>query len=214
MQEMLQEQQDRFYYTTVTNVNDPQPSMPAGEAVPEGILKGMYRLPLGTESAQVQLLGSGAIMTEVLRARELLLQDWNVEAAVWSVTSYSELHRDGIQCERQARLQPLAKAPIPFVGRALGDASGPVIAATDYVRAVPELIRAFVSQPYTTLGTDGFGRSDTRTALRVFFEVNAASIVVAALSALAATNSIDRARVAEAILKYGCDADAPAPWTR
>ena len=214
MQEMLVEQQDRFYYLTVMNANYAQPSMPSDEAVHEGILKGIYRLSGDATRAGVQLLGSGAVMTEVLAARELLQQDWNIDAAVWSVTSYSELHRDGIDCERRARLHPIAESPQPFVSRALAKAAGPVIAVTDYVRAVPELIRAFVPQRYVTLGTDGFGRSDTRAALRAFFEVDAVSIVIAALQALANDQVIEPARVAEAIAKYGRDADDAASWTR
>jgi pyruvate dehydrogenase E1 component len=213
MVEMLQEQQDRFYYLTVMNANYAQPSMPPGEAIREGILKGMYRLP-GAAEVQVQLLGSGAIMTEVLAARELLKQDWGIEAALWSVTSYVELHRDGIDCERRARLHPKAEPAQPFVSRALSGSTAPVIAATDYVRALPELIRAFVPQRYITLGTDGFGRSDTRAALRAFFEVDAVSIVIAALQGLAEDRVIERNRVAEAIAKYGRSPDAPASWTR
>jgi pyruvate dehydrogenase E1 component len=214
MQEMLQEQADRFYYLTVMNANYAQPSIPPGDGVREGILKGIYRLSGAAEEAQVQLLGSGAIMAEVLAARELLKQDWDIEAAVWSVTSYVELHRDGIERERRARLHPESEEPQPFLTRALSTTEGPIIAASDYVRALPELIRAFVPRRYVTLGTDGFGRSDTRAALRAFFEVDAASMVIAALRALADEKTIERARVAEAIRKYGRDADAAASWTR
>jgi pyruvate dehydrogenase E1 component len=213
MQEMLEEQQDRFYYLTVMNANYAQPSMPSGEAVREGILKGIYCLS-GPAEAQVQLLGSGAIMTEVLAARALLKQDWDIEAAVWSVTSYVELHRDGIECDRRTRLHSDAEPARPFVSQALGSSAGPIVAASDYVRALPELIRAFVPRSYITLGTDGFGRSDTRAALRAFFEVDATSIVIAALHALADNDIIVRSRVAEAIAKYGLHSDAPPPWTR
>lgn len=213
MQEMLEEQQDRFYYLTVMNANYAQPSMPPDEGVREGILKGIYRLQ-GADTAQVQLLGSGAIMTEVLAARDLLKQDWGIEAAVWSVTSYVELHREGIDCERRTRLHPEAEPARPFVSHALGSSAGPVIAASDYVRALPELIRAFVPRRYLTLGTDGFGRSDTRAALRAFFEVDAVSIVIAALHALADDHAIERRRVVEAIAKYGCNPETPASWTR
>jgi len=189
IQEMLQEQRDCFYYLTVTNANYPQPSLPAGAAVRAGILKGLYPL-VGAEVSQVQLLGSGAIMTEVLAAR------------------------DGIDCERRARLQQSDETERPFVTRTLGVAQGPVIAASDYVRALPELIRAFVPQPFVTLGTDGFGRSDTRSALRRFFEVDAISIVIAALSALAETGSLGRATVRNAISRYGREAQTLAPWCR
>jgi pyruvate dehydrogenase E1 component len=133
---------------------------------------------------------------------------------VWSVTSYVELHREGIECERWSRLHPQAAASQPFVTEALATAEGPVVAASDYVRAVPELIRAFLPQRYVTLGTDGFGRSDTRAALRAFFEVDATSIVIAALKALADDKVIAAARVAEALAKYGRDAETDAPWNR
>jgi pyruvate dehydrogenase E1 component len=215
MREMLEEQADRFYYITLMNANYAQPSMPAGEGVREGILKGLYRLPDAQPTqAQVQLLGSGAIMMEVLAARELLKREWGIEAAVWSVTSYIELHREGIECERWSRLHPEADPLQPFVTQALATAKGPVVAASDYVRAVPELIRAFLPQRYVTLGTDGFGRSDTRAALRAFFEVDAASIVIAALKALADNKVIEADRVAEAIVKYGRDVETGASWTR
>jgi pyruvate dehydrogenase E1 component len=213
MQEMLQDQEDRFYYLTLMNANYPQPSIPSAAGVREGILKGIYPLP-GCGGAQVQLLGSGAIMTEVLAARTLLKHDWGIEAAVWSVTSYVELHRDGIDCEHRARLNPDSPAPEPFISQALGSAAGPVVAASDYVRALPESIRAFVPQRYVTLGTDGFGRSDTRAALRAFFGVNAVSIVIAALQSLADENAVEPRRVAEALLKYEIDRDAPPPWLR
>jgi pyruvate dehydrogenase E1 component len=214
MQEMLDEQVDRFYYLTVMNANYSQPSMPANEEVREGILKGIYRLPSESRSAIVHLLGSGAIMPEVLTARDLLERDWGIEADVWSVTSYAELQRDGIACERQARLKPQKHLTRSFVSKALNNAKGPLIAVTDYVRALPELIRAFVPNRYVTLGTDGFGRSDTRSALRAFFEVDAASIIIAALTALADDGEIERVRVAEAIAKYECDTDASGSWTR
>jgi len=210
MQAMLERQEDCFYYLTVGNANTPQPSM-AGDAR-EGIVRGLYRLPGVGDDAAVQLLGSGAIMSEVLRAQVLLRDDWNVSAAVWSATSYSELQRDGIACERQARLGG-SDAP-SMVERLLAPTSGPVIAASDYVRAWPELIRAFVPRRYVTLGTDGFGRSDTRAALRAFFEVDAESIVIAALSALAADGQLDASRVDQARTRYGRQATALSPWER
>jgi len=214
MQEMLDEQQDRFYYLTVMNANYAQPSMPSSENVREGILKGLYRLQGADDAAQVQLLGSGAIMTEVLAARELLRQDWGIEAAVWSVTSYSELHRDGIDCERRARLQMDPDVPTPFVTKAFDSTRGVIVAASDYVRALPELIRAFVPRRYITLGTDGFGRSDTRAALRAFFEVDAASIVIASLKGLADDGVIASAVLGQAIEKYGRNTGVQASWTR
>ena len=175
----------------------------------------MYLLPDGeTQGSRVQLLGSGAIMTEVLIARDLLRKDWNIAAAVWSVTSYVELHRNGIDCERRARLQPDSEAPQAFVTQALARCEGPIIAASDYVRALPELIRAFVPRRYVTLGTDGFGRSDTRAALRAFFEVDAIAIVIAALKALADEGMSGRRLVGEALRKYGRDVPTDASWVR
>ncbi|MDE2287480.1 MAG: alpha-ketoglutarate dehydrogenase [Burkholderiales bacterium] len=204
MREMVERQHDVFYYVTVMNENTAQPSAPEAdfEAVREGILKGIYRLPSASaDAARVQLLGAGAILGEVLIARQMLKDDWGIEAAVWSVTSFTELQRDGMAAERLARLGEPAVAP--YATQVLGASSGPVIAATDYVRAVPELIRAYVPRRYVTLGTDGFGRSDTREALRRFFEVDRASIVIAALKALADDGEIEADVVVSARERYG-----------
>lgn len=212
MREMLAEQNDVFYYLTVMNANDAQPSMPDGVAVRDAILGGLYRLPGAGKDTKVQLLGSGAIMSEVLKARDWLAEHWNIAADVWSVTSYTELHRDGIACERAARY---GGAPgLSRVSRLLQDANGPVVAASDYVRALPELIRAFVPNHYVTLGTDGFGRSDTRAALREFFEVDAASIVIAALDSLHAEAAVDAVTPQAARVRYGRNNDPGASWTR
>ena len=212
MREMLVEQQDRFYYLTVMNANDAQPSMPAGDEVRDGILRGLYALPGAGENVQLQLLGSGAIMTEVLAARELLRRDWSIEAAVWSVTSYAELQRDGMACERQSRNGQ--QHVQPFVTQQLAASAGPIVAASDYVRALPELIRAYVPRRYVTLGTDGFGRSDTRAALRAFFEVDAAAIVIAALRALCDEGAIDVQLLEQVRERYGRAGVSEAPWTR
>ncbi|MGB1560346.1 MAG: alpha-ketoglutarate dehydrogenase [Sinimarinibacterium flocculans] len=214
MREMLEEQEDRFYYLTVMNANYAQPSMPSDERTREGILKGIYRITEDSPATSVQLFGSGAVMTEVLAARELLRNDWQIDAAVWSVTSYTELHRDGAACERRARLDPLGEPPVSYVTRVLADAQGPVVAASDYVRALPETIRAFVPGRYVTLGTDGFGRSDTRAALRAFFEVDAVSITIAALKALADDGAIEKSVVAAAVERYARRPVADAPWAR
>ncbi|MBW5804313.1 alpha-ketoglutarate dehydrogenase [Burkholderia sp. COPS] len=218
MREMVEQQRDVFYYVTVTNENYAQPSMPGGDAqaLREGILNGMY--PLAAEShatAQVQLLGAGAILGEVIAAQRMLKEDWGIDAAVWSVTSFTELQRDGMEAERRARLDDDHPHATPYVTGALAATRGPVIAATDYVRAVPELIRAYVPRRYVTLGTDGFGRSDTRDALRAFFEVDRASIVLAALKALADGHEIDPAIVRAARERYRHDTspDTP-PWQR
>ncbi|MEX3846829.1 MULTISPECIES: alpha-ketoglutarate dehydrogenase [unclassified Paraburkholderia] len=218
MREMIERQRDVFYYLTVTNENYAQPSLPDApiESVRDGVLKGMY--PLDTTSldrAEVQLLGSGAILGEVQAAARLLKEDWNIEASAWSVTSFTELHRDGVASERTDRLFDEDRAAAPYVTSALSPTHGPVIAATDYVRAVPELIRAYVPRRYVTLGTDGFGRSDTRAALRAFFEVDQHSIAIAALKALADDGAVAVELVRRAVDRYGKhDANRAAPWQR
>ncbi|UVE69784.1 alpha-ketoglutarate dehydrogenase [Burkholderia pyrrocinia] len=217
MREMVEQQRDVFYYVTVMNENYAQPSMPDDEpaARREGILKGMHRLPSGSNAtARVQLLGAGAILGEVLAAQRMLKDDWGIDSAVWSVTSFSELQRDGMEAERRARLDDDTQST-PYVTAALATTRGPVIAATDYVRAVPELIRAYVPRRYVTLGTDGFGRSDTRDALRAFFEVDRASIVLAALKALADDGELDATIVRDARERLGKSAyPGVAPWQR
>jgi pyruvate dehydrogenase E1 component len=199
---LLEAQEDAFYYLTVANENYPHPAMPQGAR--EGILRGLYLLKKHP-TAKVQLLGSGPILREVLAAAELLEKDWNMAANVWSVTSFSELYRDGMRAERTRRFGGSATS---WVESCLDGTEGPVVAASDYVRAVPDLIRAFVKKPYSVLGTDGFGRSDTRAALREFFEVNARHIAVAALAAL------DASLVKSALHRYGIDPVAQPPWER
>jgi pyruvate dehydrogenase E1 component len=217
MKDMMERQNDVFYYVTVTNENYAQPSAPEGSLdahTREGILRGIYRIGGDAPDAQVQLLGSGAILNEAIAARTMLMDDWNIGAAVWSVTSFTELHRDGASCERLARLHD-DDANVPFVTRALEGSRGPVIAATDYVRAVPELIRAYVPRRYVTLGTDGFGRSDTRQSLREFFEVDRVSIVIAALKSLVDEGVIDSLTLKTAREKYGKTHESQdAPWLR
>ncbi len=208
---MLEAGEDVFYYLTVMNENYVHPAIPQGAQ--EGILRGMYRLQ-ANDAAQVQLFGSGTILREVIAAGELLKADWGVAADVWSVTSFSELAREGIEVERWNRLHPLEPARKSWVEQCLEGARGPAIAACDYVRAVPELIRAQMPRKYVTLGTDGFGRSDTRSALRDFFEVSSGHIVGAALSALADADPKWREKVAQAIARYGIDAERPASWQR
>jgi pyruvate dehydrogenase E1 component len=210
MRRMLEDQEDVFYYVTVMNENYVHPPMPEGAR--EGILKGMYRLRASAASARVQLLGSGTILREVLAAAELLEQDWNVAADVWSVTSFTELRREGMEVDRWNRLHPDAKPRQTHVERCLDTSQGPVIAATDYMRTVGDLIRNWVPRRYTVLGTDGFGRSDTRAALRSFFEVDRHHVTVAALKALADEGTIDRQLVKQAIEKYGIDPDRPNAW--
>ena len=199
---MLEAQEDVFYYLTVANENYPQPAMPEGAA--EGILKGMYLLK-ESPKAKAQLLGSGPILREVLAAAALLEQDWKIAANVWSVTSFTELRRDGMRVERARRFGGKGES---WVETCLKGSEGPVVAASDYVAAVADLIRGFVSRPYVALGTDGFGRSDTRAALRAFFEVDAKSIAVAALAAL------DAGLAADALRRYGLDPMLGPPWER
>jgi pyruvate dehydrogenase E1 component len=199
---MLEAQEDVFYYLTVANENYPQPPMPGGAL--EGILKGMYALQR-KQSERLQLLGAGPILREVIAAAELLEKDWGIAAGVWSVTSFTELRRDGMRVERERRFGRKAES---WVETCLKDAPGPVVAASDYVRAVPDLIRPYIAKPFTALGTDGFGRSDTRAALRAFFEIDARNIVVAALAALAPKLA------AEALRRYGIDPVARPPWER
>jgi pyruvate dehydrogenase E1 component len=186
-----------------------QPAMPEG--IESGILQGMYPVR-EAESAQVQLFGSGTILREVLAAAEILAQDFDVHADVWSVTSYSELAREGAAIERWNRLHPETEPKHSYVARQLARRRGPAIAASDYVRANAEQIRAYVGRPYTVLGTDGWGRSDRRETLRRFFEVDRHFVAVAALSALADEGQIERQRVAEALDKYGIDPDKPVPF--
>ncbi|MGN6388143.1 MAG: transketolase-like TK C-terminal-containing protein, partial [Burkholderiaceae bacterium] len=178
MRRMLEEREDVFYYVTVGNQNEAQPSMLGGAA--EGILRGMHRVRESSSPPQVRVLGSGALLKEALAAADLLVEKWSIAAEVWSVTSYTELARDGIAAERRQRLS--GDGEPAYVTRRLGGSDAPVIAASDYVRLLPEGIRAYVPAHYVTLGTDGFGRSDTRAALRDFFEVDARWIAFAALS--------------------------------
>ncbi|WP_087752384.1 alpha-ketoglutarate dehydrogenase [Paraburkholderia caledonica] len=219
MREMVERQRDVFYYVTVMNENYAQPCAPDGDvaAIREGILKGIYPLAAGAEKgapAQIQLLGAGAILGEVIAAQRMLKDDWQIDAAVWSVTSFSELQRDGMAAERLARYGDASSA-VPYVARVLGESEGPIVAATDYVRAVPELIRAYVPRRYVTLGTDGFGRSDTREALREFFEVDRKAIVMAALKALKDEGVLEGHVLSDARQRYYGDAPVQAAsWER
>ncbi|HSH83702.1 MAG TPA: pyruvate dehydrogenase (acetyl-transferring), homodimeric type [Guyparkeria sp.] len=215
LKEMIEEQQDRFYYITAMNENYSHPAMPEG--IEEGVLKGAYRLRESKKKLKnrVQLMGSGTILREAETAAGMLEEDWKVAADVWSATSFTELAREGQACERHNRLHPEETNPRrPYITTALEERGGPVIAATDYIQAYPDQIRRFVPGSYTTLGTDGYGRSDTRAALRRFFEVDAAHIVVAALKALADEGAIPASKVSEAIKKYDIDPDCALPIER
>jgi pyruvate dehydrogenase E1 component len=212
MRQMMERQQDEFYYITVMNENYAQPSLPSG--VEEQVIRGMYRYSMAAVAApkgMVRLLGSGAILREVIAAAELLARDWGVAADVWSVTSFAELAREAREVERWNRLHPDAPMRQSHVERSLaGDA--PIIAATDYVRAYPQLIASYVDAKFIALGTDGFGRSDTRAALRIFFEVDRHQVVLAALDALARAGTLPRTTLSEAITRYAIVSDRPASW--
>jgi pyruvate dehydrogenase E1 component len=188
------------------------PEMPEGAR--EGIVKGLYSLREGEKAnaPRVQLLGSGTILREVIAAADLLKSDFGVEADVWSAPSFTELKREGDALARQNRRHPEQKTPqVSYVEQCLGPRKGPVVAATDYMREYADQIRAYVPRRYVVLGTDGFGRSDTRENLRRWFEVDRYAVVVAALSALADEGTIDRARVRDAIAKYKLDPNKVDP---
>ncbi|MFV3411651.1 pyruvate dehydrogenase (acetyl-transferring), homodimeric type [Pseudomonas nitroreducens] len=212
VRQMMEEQQDVFYYITVMNENYPHPPLPEGAAA--GIIKGMYLLDEDRRSAahHVQLLGSGTILREVEAAAKILREDFGIGADVWSVPSFNELRRDGLAVERWNRLHPGQKPRSSYVEECLGGRRGPVIASTDYMKVYAEQIRQWVpSKEYKVLGTDGFGRSDTRAKLRHFFEVDRHWVVLAALEALADRGDIEPKVVAEAIAKFGLDPEKPNP---
>jgi pyruvate dehydrogenase E1 component len=235
MRRMYQNQEDVFYYLTVMNENYAHPAMPKGAE--EGIIRGMYKFSEGLRGSPqgggrgvpngsaitpshmgegkkplVQLLGSGTILREVIAAAELLEKDFGVAADVWSVTSFNELRRDGIDCERWNTLHPESQPRTSYVDACL-DAKTPVVSATDYIRAYSDQIRPFVKARYKTLGTDGFGRSDTRKKLRGFFEVDRYYVVVTALKALADEGTIPASEVTKAIKLYKINPDKPNPTT-
>ena len=219
LRRMVKEQEDVFYYITLMNENYPHPALPAGDGAREGIVKGMYKLTDGGESQskkagpRVQLLGSGVILREVIAAAELLKTDWGVTSDIWSCPSFNELGREGRAVTRWNMLHPTTQQRVSWVTQQLAGTKGPVIASTDYVREFADQIRELVPRRYTVLGTDGFGRSDSRKNLRRFFEINRFYVAVAALKALADEGEVPAAKVAEAIKKYEIDAEKPAPWT-
>ena len=215
LRRMAERQENVFYYITTMNDNYPQPAMPRGAR--EGILKGIYRLPpakgASEEGERVQLFGSGAILNEAVGAATLLREDCGVEADVWSVTSYNQLRRGGMACERHHRLNPGKEPRRPYLAEALEGAGGPFIAASDYMAALPDSIRQWVPGTYVTLGTDGFGRSDARSALRNHFEVDSRYIAAAALYALAEDGRMTAKKVAEAIKAWDIDPERADPVT-
>jgi pyruvate dehydrogenase E1 component len=227
MQRMLTEQHDEYYYIPLMNENYAHPEMPEGAA--EGVIRGMYRLAAtaasgkkekgkgkkGEAGLHVNLLGSGTILRESMAAAELLSADFGVASTIYSCPSFNELRRDGVDAERHNRLHPLGEQRVPYVAQVLAGQAGPAVAATDYVRGYADQIRPYLphGMRYSVLGTDGFGRSDTRANLRRFFEVDRYHIAVAALSALADEGALDRKVVAQAIAKYGIDTERANPGT-
>ena len=212
---MDEKQENVFFYLTLLNENYAMPGLTAGTE--EQIIKGMYLCKPGstTLTPRVQLLGSGTILRESIAAQELLEKDWGVAADVWSCPSFNELTRDGQNAERFNLLHPLETPQVPFVSQQLANHVGPVIASTDYMKAYAEQIRPFIpkGRTYKVLGTDGFGRSDTREKLRHFFEVDRHWVTLAALKALADNGEIKREVVAAALVKYNLDPNKPNPMS-
>ena len=213
LKRMYVDGEDIFYYLTLYNEDYPMPAMPSGAE--EGILRGLYLYRSAVQQARhrAQLFGSGPILRHALRAQELLAERWEVAADVWSVTSYGRLRAESLETERWNRLHPGEKPRVPYVTRQLESAPGPVVAASDFMKAVPDMIARWVRPPYLPLGTDGFGRSDTRDALRRHFEIDAEHIVAATLSSLAAQGEIPPATVRRAFQDLGLDPEAPEPRT-
>jgi pyruvate dehydrogenase E1 component len=217
LRRMVQNQEDVYYYITLMNENYTHPEMPKGAEA--GILKGIYNFSKSSakgkeaKDKQVQLMGSGVILREVIAAAEMLEKEWGVAADVWSVTSFNELRRDGLDAERWNMLNPEKAQRLSYVAEAMQGAQGPTIASTDYMKAFAEQIAGFVPGKFVALGTDGYGRSDSREALRSFFEVDRYYVVVASLKALADEGKLPASKVTEAIVKYKLDANKPNPTT-
>jgi pyruvate dehydrogenase E1 component len=213
LRRMFAEQEDVYYYITVMNENYEHPEMPVGAEA--DILKGLYAFRKGAagKAPRVQLMGAGTIFREVIAAAELLKADWGVESDIWGAPSFNELARNGQDVERWNLLHPMEEPRKSHVAQKLDGAEGPVIAATDYIRMLPEQIRPFVKGSFVTLGTDGFGRSDTREQLRHFFEVDRHWVTLAALKALADEGVIGRDKVAAALVKYNLDPNKPNPMS-
>jgi pyruvate dehydrogenase E1 component len=210
LRRMFAEQEDVFFYLTLMNENYEHPALPEGAEA--GILRGMYLLRSSEgDGPRVQLLGSGTILREVLAGADLLAADYGVQADVWSATSFTELRRDGLAAERWNMLHPGSEPRRSYVAECLAGRPGPVIAATDYVKAFADQIRAFVPGKYRVLGTDGYGRSDYRRNLRRFFEVDRHYVALAALTSLAADGAVPADGAADAIARYGIDPDTPDP---
>ena len=196
MRRMYENSENCFYYITMYNEDYNNPAMPEAEGVREGILRGIYKFKAAEKPSQIQLFGSGPILNEALKAQAILAEKYNIAADVWSVTSYNELRRDCLDTERYNRLHPSEKEKAPYIVQALGKAAGPIVAASDYMKSLPDSLSPWLGSRLVSLGTDGFGRSDNREHLRRHFEVDAASITAAALSKLAREGVI-KPKVAE-----------------
>jgi pyruvate dehydrogenase E1 component len=204
-------QEDCFYYLTLYNENYSMPPMPEGSE--EGIVRGLYpyRRAAGERTHRAQLLGSGTMLRIAVLAQQILFEEHDVAADVWSATSYKLLREDALSAERWNRLHPEDRPRVPYVTEQLGGTEGPIVAVTDFMKSVPEQIARFTPQPFVSLGTDGYGLSDTREALRRHFEVDAAHLVVATLHALALQGDVKHEVVSQAIGRYKIDPEAVDP---
>jgi pyruvate dehydrogenase E1 component len=211
LQRMYADQEDVYFYLTLMNENYVHPDMPMGAE--EGILKGLYRFRKTDKpgKAHVNLMGSGTILMQAIQAAEMLKEDFGITSDIWSATSFNELARDGQDCARWNRLNPLSEPKVPYITQTLEGAEGPIVVATDYMKNYAEQVRGFVNQPFTVLGTDGYGRSDSRRNLRRFFEVDANHIAAAAVVSLHREGKMDADTVKKALQKYGIDGDKPNP---
>jgi pyruvate dehydrogenase E1 component len=210
------EPEDCFYYVTLYNENYPQPAMPAsgdGISVEDAIVRGMYLLKRaeGDFERRATILASGPMVLQALDAQKDLAEHHDVGADVWSVPGWKQLRDDALECERWNRLHPAEPPRTPFVTEQLANAEGPILAVTDWVRAVPDSVARFVPQPYAVLGTDGYGFSDIRPSLRRHFEVDAAHVVVGVLDGLAQSGDVKAEEVEDAIARYEIDTEAPDP---
>jgi len=214
LRRMYENNENIFYYLTLMNENYQHPAMPENKDVADEIIKGIYKLEsvaAKKATANVQLMGSGTILLQVREAAQILANDYNISSDVYSVTSFNELAREGQEVTRQNMLNPEAEQLVPYIGQVITKENGPAIAATDYVKAYSDQVRAFIDTDYRCLGTDGFGRSDSRANLRRHFEVNASYIVVASLFELANRGDIERSIVTEAIKRFEIDTDKLNP---
>lgn len=212
MKRMVEDQEDVYYYITVMNENYSQPGLKKGDE--EGIIRGMYlHKSVGKSKKRVQLMGSGSILREAIAAADLLEQDWGIGSDIWSVTSFTELRREGLDCERYNLLHPEKKAKVPYVTAKLEKTTGPIVATTDYMKLYSDQIRPFIpkGREFKVLGTDGFGRSDFRYKLREHFEVDRHFVVLSALKALADEGSVEKSVLTQAIKKYGINVDKANP---